>query len=123
MTLEKLINNLEKFNYSYSVTKNEVIVDLGFFQTVKIKITADKVIFKDNLKSRLTGMFNMNLKFAMFYSTVTILAVALFHSYLGLDSRAIIMVVAICSVILLWSNYYISKSHAFINACMNWLKD
>ena len=82
MEKEKVLNFLDKYDYSYSEKNNTIVVKLELSQQVKIELSSNKIIIKDKLTgwNFLTGIIEMSLKNALIYNFIgMILFLSLIH--------------------------------------------
>ena len=128
MEKEKVLNFLDKYNYSYSEKNNSIIVKLELAQQVKIEFDeANKIIIKDKLIgwNFLTGMIEMSLKNALIYNFVATILFGILCMYSenkenGLNVIALFLV--FLTWIILFSGFYLVKLESFKNQIINWAK-
>ena len=128
MEKEKVLNFLNKYNYSYSEKNNSIIVKLELAQQVKIEFDEpNKIIIKDKLIgwNFLTGMIEMSLKNALIYNFVATILFAILCMYSenkenGLNVIALFLV--FLTWIILFSGFYLVKLESFKNQIINWAK-
>ena len=128
MEKEKVLNFLDKYNYSYSEKNNSIIVKLELAQQVKIEFDEpNKIIIKDKLIgwNFLTGMIEMSLKNALIYNFVATILFGILCMYSenkenGLNVIALFLV--FLTWIILFSGFYLVKLESFKNQIINWVK-
>ena len=128
MEKEKVLNFLDKYNYSYSEKNNSIIVKLELAQQVKIEFDEpNKIIIKDKLIgwNFLTGMIEMSLKNALIYNFVATILFGILCMYSenkenGLNVIALFLV--FLTWIILFSGFYLVKLESFKNQIINWAK-
>lgn len=128
MEKEKVLNFLDKYNYSYSKKNNSIIVKLELAQQVKIEFDEpNKIIIKDKLIgwNFLTGMIEMSLKNALIYNFVGTVLFGILCMYSenkenGLNVIALFLV--FITWIILFSGFYVVKLESFKNQIINWTK-
>lgn len=128
MEKEKVLNFLDKSNYSYSEKNNSIIVKLELAQQVKIEFDEpNKIIIKDKLIgwNFLTGMIEMSLKNALIYNFVATILFGILCMYSenkenGLNVIALFLV--FLTWIILFSGFYLVKLESFKNQIINWVK-
>ncbi len=129
MEKEKVLNFLNKYDYSYSEKNNVIFVKLELAQQVEIKFyEPDKIIIKDKLIgwNFLTGMIEMSLKNALIYNFVGTILFGFLCMYIennenGLNVIPLFLVFIIW--VILFSGYYIVKLESFKNQIINWTKE
>jgi hypothetical protein len=128
MEKEKVLNFLNKYDYSYSEKNNIIFVKLELAQQVKIEFDEpNKIIIKDKLIgwNFLTGMIEMSLKNALIYNFVgTILfgILCLYSENRENRMNIIAMFLVYITWIILFSGYYVVKLESFKNQIINWTK-
>jgi len=128
MEKEKVLNFLDKYNYSYSEENNSIIVKLELAQQVKIEFDEpNKIIIKDKLIgwNFLTGMIKMSLKNALIYNFVATILFGILCMYSenkenGLNVIALFLV--FLTWIILFSGFYLVKLESFKNQIINCAK-
>lgn len=128
MEKEKVLNFLNKYNYSYSEKNNSIVVKLELAQQVRIEFDEpNKIIIKDKLIgwNFLTGMIEMTLKNALIYNFVATIVFGILCIYSenkenGLHAISLFLV--LITWIILFSGFYIVKLESFKNQIINWTK-
>ena len=128
MEKEKVLNFLNKYNYSYSEKNNSIFVKLELAQQVQIEFKEpNKIILKDKLIgwNFLTGMIEMSLKNALIYNFIGTILFGILCMYSenkenGLNLIALFLV--FMTWVILFSFYYIVKLESFKNQIINWTK-
>jgi len=128
MEKEKVLNFLDKYNYSYSEENNSIIVKLELAQQVKIEFDEpNKIIIKDKLIgwNFLTGMIKMSLKNALIYNFVATILFGILCMYSenkenGLNVIALFLV--FLTWIILFSGFYLVRLESFKNQIINCAK-
>ena len=128
MEKEKVLNFLNKYNYSYSEKNNSIVVKLELAQQVRIEFDEpNKIIIKDKLIgwNFLTGMIEMTLKNALIYNFVVTIVFGILCIYSenkenGLHAISLFLV--LITWIILFSGFYIVKLESFKNQIINWTK-
>ena len=123
-------NHLERFGYDYTDHGEILTVRMGFSLQVVIDLSdPEKVRLIDRLKgwNFLTGIIETNLKGAMIFNTIGLIAVALIFILLTgfvVDSAILIIIfTALMGYILLWSLFYLTKAENFKQKLNIWIKD
>jgi len=123
-------NHLERFGYDYTDHGEILTVRMGFSLQVVIDLSdPEKVRLIDRLKgwNFLTGIIETNLKRAMIFNTIGLIAVALIFILLTgfvVDSAILIIIfTALMGYILLWSLFYLTKAENFKQKLNIWIKD
>jgi hypothetical protein len=128
MEKEKVLNFLDKYNYSYSEKNNSIIVKLELAQQVKIEFDEpNKIIIKDKLIgwNFLTGMIELSLKNALIYNFVgTILfgILCIYFENKENELNVIALFLVFITWIILFSGFYLLKLESFKNQIINWTK-
>ena len=129
MDREKVLNFLNKYNYTYSEKNNSIFVKLEFAQQVKIEFDQpNKIIIKDKLIgwNFLTGMIEMSLKNAFIYNFVGTILLGIICMYSENKSDGInltAMFLVFTTWVILFSGYYVVKLESFKNQITNWTRE
>ncbi len=123
-------NHLERFGYDFTDHGKILIVRLGFSLHVVIDLSdPEKIRLIDRLKgwNFLTGIIETNLKGAMIFNTIGLIAIALIFILLTgyiVDSAILIIIfTALMGYILLWSLFYLTKAENFKQQLSIWIKE
>ena len=129
MEKEKVLNFLNKYNFTYTEKNNSIFVKLELAQQVKIEFDEPNIIIiiKDKLIgwNFLTGMIEMTLKNALIYNFIGTILFGILCMYSenkenGLNVIALFLV--FITWIVLFSVFYIVKLESFKNQIINWSK-
>lgn len=128
MEKEKVLNFLNKYNFTYTEKNNSIFVKLELAQQVKIEFDEPNIIIiKDKLIgwNLLTGMIEMTLKNALIYNFIGTILFGILCMYSenkenGLNVIALFLV--FITWIVLFSVFYIVKLESFKNQIINWSK-
>jgi hypothetical protein len=128
MEKEKVLNFLDKYDYSYSEKDNSIFVKLELAQQVTIEFDVpNKIIIKDKLIgwNFLTGMITMSLKNAFIYNFVGLILlgfICLYSENTENGINLIVLFLVFITWIILFSGFYLIKLEGFKNQVMNWTK-
>jgi hypothetical protein len=128
MEIEKVLNFLDKYDYSYSEKDNSIFVKLELAQQVTIEFDVpNKIIIKDKLIgwNFLTGMITMSLKNAFIYNFVGLILlgfICLYSENTENGINLIVLFLVFITWIILFSGFYLIKLEGFKNQVMNWTK-
>jgi hypothetical protein len=128
MEKEKVLNFLDKYDYSYSEKDNSIFVKLELAQQVKIEFDVpNKIIIKDKLIgwNFLTGMITMSLKNTFIYNFVGLILfgfICLYSENTENGINLIVLFLVFITWIILFSGFYLIKLEGFKNQIMNWTK-
>jgi hypothetical protein len=128
MEIEKVLNFLDKYDYSYSEKDNSIFVKLELAQQVTIEFDVpNKIIIKDKLIgwNFLTGMITMSLKNAFIYNFVGLILlgfICLYSENTENGINLIVLFLVFITWIILFSGFYLIKLEGFKNQIMNWTK-
>ena len=125
MSIETTESLLNRFDYTYKKTNNQLEINLG----LGLRLTADfsnteKVIKKEELVTWnfLTGTLDMSLKRARIYNFIGfILIVGVFTLTSGPHYGLITLMASFIILwVLLWSNYYLTKAWQMKHTLIRW---
>jgi hypothetical protein len=128
MEIEKVLNFLDKYDYSYSEKDNSIFVKLELAQQVTIEFDVpNKIIIKDKLIgwNFLTEMITMSLKNASIFNFVGLILFGFICLYCENTENGINLIVlflVFITWIILFSGFYLIKLEGFKNQIMNWTK-
>jgi hypothetical protein len=128
MEKEKVLNFLDKYDYSYSEKDNSIFVKLELAQQVTIEFDVpNKIIIKDKLIgwNFLTGIITMSLKNAFIYNFVGLILfgfICLYSENTEKGINLIVLFLVFITWIILFSGFYLIKLEGFKNQIMNWTK-
>ena len=124
--MEKTINNLEKFNYQYSIEKNTIYFDLGYSLELQISFSDNEKLF---ISKRLTswnfisGFVEMSLKTAFLFQFIGSLFVIFLVFSTTFNGNSIPFIL-LAFVLLLWTItwllYYHVKAEIMKQAIIRW---
>ena len=128
MSKEKVIDNLERFDYSHSAHGDILKINLEYSLEVIIDFSEqDKIKIKDHLAgwNFLTGMIKMSIKSAMLYNFIGSLVATILFLYLDSQIEQInlmIIYLFVISWILSWTTFYVIKTESFKRQVIDWTK-
>jgi hypothetical protein len=128
MEKEKVLNFLDKYDYSYSEKDNSIFVKLELAQQVTIEFDVpNKIIIKDKLIgwNFLTEMITMSLKNASIFNFVGLILfgfICLYSENTENGINLIVLFLVFITWIILFSGFYLIKLEGFKNQIMNWTK-
>ncbi|MFT5963951.1 MAG: hypothetical protein ACI9L6_000671 [Flavobacterium sp.] len=128
MENEKVLNFLDKYDYSYSEKDNSIFVKSELAQQVTIEFDVpNKIIIKDKLIgwNFLTGMITMSLKNAFIYNFVGLILlgfICLYSENTENGRNLIVLFLVFITWIILFSGFYLIILEGFKNQIMNWTK-
>ena len=126
MSLEKTESLLRKFDYTYEKTNDHIEVRLGHGLRVTANFSnSEKVVIKESLTTWnfLTGTLDMSLKSAIMYNFIgSFILIGVF--FFGFDQEDYItptlIFLAMIFIVLLWSNYYLTKAEHMKHTLRRW---
>ena len=126
MSLEKTESLLRKFDYTYEKTNDHSEVRLGHGLRVTANFSnSEKVVIKESLTTWnfLTGTLDMSLKSAIMYNFIgSFILIGVF--FFGFDQEDYItptlIFLAMIFIVLLWSNYYLTKAEHMKHTLRRW---
>jgi len=121
---EKLRNKLTRFDYQFTESENQIIVDLGSWQEVKITFEDEKIKISDKLRAwNILTTFPMSIKTALFLNPLfVIIFVSIIsrfedsHIYIG-------WLIALNILIVTFSIKYLIKLEGLKTKIAIWLND
>jgi VIT1/CCC1 family predicted Fe2+/Mn2+ transporter len=126
VSLEKTESLLRKFDYTYEKTNDHIEVRLGHGLRVTANFSnSEKVVIKESLTTWnfLTGTLDMSLKSAIMYNFIgSFILIGVF--FFGFDQEDYItptlIFLAMIFIVLLWSNYYLTKAEHMKHTLRRW---
>ena len=132
MNKEKLKQKLKKYNYQYKEQFEKITVNLDSSLEIGIDYSEEnRVIITDKLQgyNMLTGVWSMSIKGSIIFNTFISFFYFVFLSYLRYILHKpflgyLIMVMFIIGIgwVILWTNYYLTKSENFKTLIQSWDK-
>lgn len=125
MPIETTESLLNRFDYTYERTNNQLEIKLGLGLSVTANFSnSEKVVIKESLTTWnfLTGTLDMSLKSALIFNFVApVFFIGLFSYTLGKD-YLLVMNIAFLMIfwVLLWSNYYLVKAEQMKQTLRRW---
>ncbi|WP_139959122.1 hypothetical protein [Flavicella sediminum] len=122
MKIESTEEVLKKFDYSYHLKNDEIIIDMELSHKILVDFSnPQKVIITDKLigYNFLTGIFKMSIKKAILFNIVIGFFLSLLIS-LENANLGVLFFIALMVWVLLWSFFYISKSETLKQILINW---
>ena len=121
---EKLRNELTKYDYKFKESENQIIIDLGSWQEVKVTFENEQIKISDKLRAwNILSTFPMSIKTALYWNPVyVIIFAAIFYKfensffYIGL-------LIAINILIVTFSIKYLIKLEGLKTKIAIWLND
>lgn len=127
---ELLIEKLTAYDYNFVEKDNILIVKIGYSLVVNIDLSKEgKCSMTDRLNgpNALTGFMKMSLNHVMIYNTILFLIATPLFMYLSetdfFNSYNMIPVFIMVAVwVIIWTNYYLTKSETFKNKVITWIE-
>ncbi len=126
ITKEKILKNLNKYDYQFVENTNRLIIKLDFSHQISIDFMSNgKIIIKDKLVhwNFLTGGISMSLKNAMIYNFIGIViftGLSTFKFSENFNLNLIPFFIGYVAWVLLFTIFYSTKKESFIQLITLW---
>lgn len=127
MSKEKIVNHLQKFDYSFSESGNTVVVELDFSLQIIIDLSEpDRIRINDRLKTWnfLSWPFSMSIKKSMIMNFIAFVFCTLLFLNLAKTYDPLLQLVYMACIFwsLYWQMYYLLKAESFKRQLIDLLK-
>tara|TARA_R110001583_G_scaffold16041_12_gene65226 strand:- start:145 stop:528 length:384 start_codon:yes stop_codon:yes gene_type:complete len=121
---DTLRNELIRYNYQFEEEEDNITIDLGAWQEVKITIKDDKIMIKDKLRGwNILTTFPMSIKTALFLNPIFVLIIVSIIGKYEDFNHFIGMLIALNILIVTFSINYLIKLEGIKTKIAIWLND